>query len=299
MKTLVTGSSGFIGNRLCSLLNKLGHELIEVSRSNDENSENHIACDLEKNNLDKKILYGVDTVFHLAGVAHNLYESKELEEKYVKLNINATKNLAIQASNAGVKTFVFISSVKAGKSDFKSNDKCLENGIYGKTKRLAEQELLKIAKKTDMKVCIVRPSLVYGPKLKGNLLEMQNAIQKGWFPPLPKIPNKRSMVHVDDLIFAILLVEKKGQNGEIYIITDGKSYSTTELYETFLDILKIKKPLIIRVPLLLLKLLRIIPGNLNFKIRKLLANEIYSPNKIEKLGFSAKLRFVNKNETLF
>lgn len=298
MKTIVTGASGFIGNRLCFLLQKMGHEITEVSRGFRKNSLNHIICDLENDTLDEKILYGVDTIFHLAGIAHDLSDSKESKERYIKLNINATRNLAIQASDAGVKKFIFISSVKASNSDYKSDSKYPPGGIYGETKKLAEQELLKIAKKTNMKVCIVRPSLVYGPNLKGNLLHMKDAIQNGWFPPLPLIPNKRSMVHVDDLIKAILLVEDKGQHGEIYTITDGQSYSTTELYETFLNILQIKPPNI-RVPLMLLQLLEIIPGTLKIKINKLLANEIYSSSKIEELGFSAKLKFGNMNETLF
>ena len=298
MKTIVTGATGFIGNRLCFLLKKKGYNITEVSRSLGKNSLNHIVCDLENNTLDEKILDGVDTIFHLAGFAHDLSYSKEFEESYIKLNINATKNLANLASDAGVKKFIFISSVKAGNSDYKSDSEYLPDGIYGKTKKLAENELLKIAEKTDMKVCIVRPSLVYGPNLKGNLLNMKNAIQKGWFPPLPLIPNKRSMVHVDDLIKAILLVEERGQHGEIYTITDGESYSTTEMYETFLNLLKIK-PTNVRVPLLLLKLLKIIPGTLNTKISKLLDNEMHSSSKIEKLGFSAKLKFENMNETLF
>ena len=87
-----------------------------------------------------------------------------------------------------------------------------------------------------MKVCIVRPSLVYGPKLEIYLKCKCNS--KGWFPPLPKIPNKRSMVHVDDLILAILLVEEKGQDGEIYIITDGKATQLQNYMRLFLIFLK-------------------------------------------------------------
>ncbi len=290
MKMMVTGSSGFVGSRLCVLLDKTNHEVIKISRTIDNSSKHEFICDLENSILDQNMLTGIDTVFHLAGYAHDLSITDKVKDKYVNLNIKATKNLALQASEMGVKTFVFISSVKAGGGN--------NHNIYGETKRAAELELLKIAKTTAMKVCIVRPALVYGPNVKGNLLSMHNAIQTGWFPPLPNIPNRRSMIHVDDLAYAILLVGQVGVNKETYIVTDGKSYSTTEIYETFLKVLQKPLPLL-RLPLSVLKLSRLIPGDFNNKISKLLSNEIYSSSKIEALGFSAQLEFGNINETLF
>ncbi len=296
MKTIVTGSSGFIGTRLCCFLQDRGDTVIKVSRTSNPDYKSDLICDLETAKLNQGTMSGIDTVFHLAGYAHDLLDPEKSRKRYFQLNVEATKNLAIQASQEGVKNFIFVSSVKAG-----SPEDCLaENpaGIYGETKREAELWLLEFTKNTDMKLFIVRPSLVYGPNIKGNLSSMKNAIEAGWFPPLPKIKNVRSMIHVDDLVRAIIFVLEKGLDGEVYNITDGKEYSTTEIYETLYAI-NGKNPPKFRLPLSLFSFLRYMPGKFNQTLSKLLGDEKYSSSKIESLGFSTKLRFGDMNETLF
>jgi UDP-glucose 4-epimerase len=299
MKVIVTGSSGFIGSRLCFFLSQQSYSIIKVSRTAKPYSQKDLICDLETNQLEKGAMSGVDTIFHLAGYAHDLSDPQKSKKKYVKLNVDATKKLAIQASKEGVKNFIFVSSVKAGFSDIKRDaSEQKPESIYGETKRLAELELLDLSKQTNMNILIVRPSLVYGPEIKGNLLSMKRAIKAGWFPPLPQIKNARSMVHVDDLVSAIILVKEKGVNGEIYNVTDGKDYSTTEIYETLYKLNKKDLPKL-RLPLILLNLFSFIPGRINKMVSKLVGDERYSSSKIEALGFRAKLRFGNLNETLF
>jgi len=135
-------------------------------------------------------------------------DASEIEDLYQKVNTNATVMLAKLAVSSGVKRFVFISSVKAG--GISTQRVCASEkdhggdpeGIYGKTKREAELKLLKIGEESGMHVSIIRPSLVYGPNVKGNLQLILSG--KGWFPPLPETNNKRSMIHVDDLVRAIL-----------------------------------------------------------------------------------------------
>ena len=299
MKYLITGSSGFIGSRLYDFLEKEGHIVIGVSKNKKKNPHSDIICDLEIDSLKKKDLYGVTTVFHLAGLAHDLSNPKALKNKFISLNVEATKKLAQLAADSGVKNFIFVSSVKAEIEDTDHKNSNEEtDGIYGKTKRSAELEILEFSSNIDMRVFIVRPALVYGTEIKGNLLLMKNAIKNGWFPPLPKIYNNRSMIHVDDLVRAIVLVEKEGKNREIYNVTDGEDYSTTRIYEAMHEMLG-KAPPKIRVPLLLVKLMRYIPGNIGYKITKLLDDENYCSSKIVSLGFRAKLKFENLNETLF
>ena len=293
MKSIVTGSSGFIGSRLYSYLNRHGTNVIGVSRVTKKNPEIDIICDLEEQELDDENFTGVSSIFHLAGHAHDLSNLKNLKNSYLKLNTEVTLNLAMQSARLGVKDFIFISTVKADSLNLKKN-----NDIYGQTKRKAELELLKLSKEVDMKICIIRPSLDYGKQIKGNLLNMQKAIHSGWFPPLPTIQNKRSMVHVDDLVKAILLVKEKGENGEIYNVTDGKDYSTTEIYETFFEIIE-KSPPKLRVPLLALKAFKYVPGRIGHTIQKLIGDEKYSSCKIESLGFEAKFEFKDYNEALF
>ena len=298
MKAIVTGSSGFIGSRLCHFLDKKDYRVIKIARTEKEDHQVDLICDFETDKLKDGAMVGVDTVFHLAGHAHDVSDPKRSIDRYVKLNIDATRDLAIQASEEGVNTFIFVSSVKAGFSSSKDEKLKEPLSIYGKTKRKAELELIEFSKHTDMKILIIRPSLVYGPNLKGNLSSMKKAINQGWFPPLPVIKNKRSMVHVDDLVRAILLVHEKGIESEIYNITDGFNYSTTEIYETFCKILE-KNPPNWRLPLFIFNMLSFIPGRINQTISKLLEDESYSSSKIESLGFIAKLRFGDMNETLF
>ena len=298
MKSIVTGSSGFIGSRLCHFLDEKDYRVIKIARTEKEDHQVDLICDFETDKLKDGAMVGVDTVFHLAGHAHDVSDPKRSIDRYVKLNIDATRDLAIQASEEGVNTFIFVSSVKAGFSSSKDEKLKEPLSIYGKTKRKAELELIEFSKHTDMKILIIRPSLVYGPNLKGNLSSMKKAINQGWFPPLPVIKNKRSMVHVDDLVRAILLVHEKGIESEIYNITDGFNYSTTEIYETLCKILE-KNPPNWRLPLFIFNMLSFIPGRINQTISKLLEDESYSSSKIESLGFIAKLRFGDMNETLF
>ena len=298
MRTLVTGATGLLGQRLCILLEKKSREVVQVSKTPYKNLYNHFTYDLEKETIDEELIADTQTIFHLAGYAHDLSDSKKVKDKYIRLNIDATNNLALQASDLGVKTFVFVSSVKADLVESKSDRKSSSQNIYGETKREAELNLLELSKKTNMKVCIIRPSLIYGPSLKGNLLQMKKAIQQGWFPPLPEINNTRSMVHVDDLSRAMLIVEERGVDGEIYNVTDGKNYSSTEIFDIFHEILQ-KNPPILRVPLPILKLLQKFPGEFKHRITKLLEDEIYSSSKIVSLGFNAKLKFRDLDETLF
>jgi nucleoside-diphosphate-sugar epimerase len=89
-----------------------------------------------------------------------------------------------------------------------------------------------------MHVSIVRPTLVYGPGVKGNLALMQLGIEKGWFPPLPEVGNRRSMIHVDDLVQVLLLAANDDRaNGEIFIATDGVPHSSANIYEAICHVL--------------------------------------------------------------
>ena len=298
MQSIVTGSSGFIGSRLTYLLEKEGNDIVGVSR-NAQSRAKDVKCDLEKECLKEEIFKAVHSVFHLAGYAHDLSNPSKSLETYVALNVDATIKLATQSAKAGVKNFIFISSVKAGLKNMLSNKVSGEyKNIYGQTKLIAESKLLEISKQFDMKVVIVRPALVYGNEVKGNLSLIKKAIEGGWCPPLPKIYNKRSMVHVDDLAKAIIFLNKMGENGQIYTVTDGHDYSTTEIYETFFHLAN-KVPPRFRVPLLILKMLRFTPGPLGHKIGKLLEDDKFSSSKLESLGFQAQLKLRDLNETLF
>ena len=295
MRLLLTGATGFIGNRLLNYLDRPENNIRLLSRKKDHTFLTYL-CDFSKDSIPKKALDSVDSIFHLAGYAHDLRDASRSESLYQSINVNATIQLAKLAVKNNVKQFIFVSSVKAGGTPAAGQCMCeddqgMPEGIYGKTKREAELELLRIGHESSMSVSIIRPSLVYGPNVKGNLQMMLSGIQKGWFPPLPKLNNRRSMIHVDDLARAILLISQKPYaDGEIYIATDGINYSSREIYTTLCQTLGKPVPKW-QVSKVFFDLISLLHPNLRYKINKLLGDECYSSKKLQSLGFTPKKSF--------
>ena len=302
-KYLVTGSTGFIGNRLLGLLKTIDCDVRLLARSKVDNYET-VVCNLGKDRIPKHTLESIDTVFHLAGFAHDMQDPSKVKHLYHAVNVEATVELARLAVISGVKRFVFVSSVKAGGSPLSEHcasesDQSDPEGVYGKSKREAELKLLKIGKESGMHISIIRPSLVYGPNVKGNLKLMLAGIKKGWFPPLPETGNRRSMIHVDDLVRAIFLVaEDNRANGEIFIATDGKPYSSREIYSAMCNIVGRSVPKW-SIPKFLFNMIAIISLKIRYKVDKLLGDEYYSSEKLEALGFKAQRTLKEMNETSF
>jgi len=281
----VTGATGFIGHRL---VKRLEGDIKILSR-NVHAEYGTVVCDLLSTKIPNGALDDVDVVFHLAGFTHDLRDTTKLESFYRKVNVDATVRLAELAVIAGVKRFVFVSSVKAFTSA----------GVYGQTKREAELRLLEIGLQSGMHVSIVRPSLVYGPGAKGNLALMRRGIEQGWFPPLPETGNRRSMIHVDDLVRVLLLVaEDERANGEIFIATDGELYSSREIYEAICRSAGKAVPAW-SVPKFLFDGLSLMSPQIRHKIDKLLGDEFYSSEKLEELGFEAKYSLKDVDERDF
>jgi len=297
---LISGATGFIGERLVGAVDA---NIRVLSRKKQSNYET-VVCDLKSEVIPNNALDGVNTVFHLAGFAHDLSDATKIQNIYQKVNVDATIRLAKLAVKSNVNRFIFVSSVKAGGgSNFgvcvSEKDQGDPEGIYGKTKREAELKLLKIGKESDMHVSIIRPSLVYGPNVKGNLQLMLSGIKKGWFPPLPETGNKRSMIHVDDLVRAILLVADDDRaNGEIFIATDGTPHSSRYIYNAMCSALDKSIPKW-SVPKILFDMASLVNPRIKYKLNKLLGDECYSSAKLEALGFKAKKTLKDMNETSF
>ena len=297
---LISGATGFIGERLVGAVDA---NIRVLSRKKQSNYET-VVCDLKSEVIPNNALDGVDTVFHLAGFAHDLSDATKIQNIYQKVNVDATIRLAKLAVKSNVNRFIFVSSVKAGGgSNFgvcvSEKDQGNPEGIYGKTKREAELKLLKIGKESDMHVSIIRPSLVYGPNVKGNLQLMLSGIARGWFPPLPETGNKRSMIHVDDLVRAILLVADDDRaNGEIFIATDGTPHSSRYIYNAMCSALDKSIPKW-SVPKILFDMASLVNPRIKYKLNKLLGDECYSSGKLEALGFKAKKTLKDMNETSF
>jgi UDP-glucose 4-epimerase len=296
----VTGSTGFIGQRLVRAIDA---NIRVLSREKQLDYET-VVCDLKSELIPDNALVGVDTVFHLAGFAHDLRDATKIQNVYQKVNVDATIRLAKLAVKSNVTSFVFVSSVKAGGNPplgkcANERDQNNTEDVYGKTKREAELKLLQIAKDSGMHVSIIRPSLVYGPNVKGNLQLILSGIKAGWFPPLPETGNRRSMIHVDDLVRAILLIaEDKQANGEIFIATDGTPHSSREIYSVICNIAGKSVPKW-SVPKFLFNLIALTSPKIKYKVDKLLGDECYSSGKLEALGFKSQRTLKEMNETSF
>lgn len=295
----VTGASGFVGTRLVSALEACQASLRLLSRS-DKPGFDTVVCDLQSELIPDDALAGIDTVFHLAGFAHDLRDATEIEHLYRAVNVDATVRLAKLAAASAVQRFVFVSSVKAGGSALPGkcmteSDQGEPEGVYGQTKREAELKVLEIGQQSGMHVSIVRPSLVYGAGVKGNLRMMLSAVKRGWFPPLPETGNRRSMIHVDDLVSALLLVtEDERANGEIFIATDGVDYSTRGIYDAMRSAMD-KRPMALSIPKSLFNMAAWLGDRTgewfpfdSYRIQKLLGDECYSSNKLRGLGFEPR-----------
>ena len=300
MINFVTGSTGFIGQRLVRAIDA---NIRVLSREKQLDYET-VVCDLKSELIPDNALVGVDTVFHLAGFAHDLRDATKIQNVYQKVNVDATIRLAKLAVKSNVTSFVFVSSVKAGGNPplgkcANERDQNNTEDVYGKTKREAELKLLQIAKESGMHVSIIRPSLVYGPDVKGNFKLMLSGIKKGWFPPLPEIGNQRSMIHVDDLVKAILLVSKdKRANGEIFIATDDISYSSREIYNAMCNAVGKSIPRW-SVPKTLFDIASLVSPRIKYKINKLLGDECYSSGKLKAIGFKAQRTLREMDKTAF
>lgn len=183
----------------------------------------------------KQVVSDIAVVFHLAAKVHEAIRSENEEGEYQAVNFGGTRNLLKAAAACGVRRFVFFSSVKAmGETTEACED---EDAIptprtpYGRSKLEAEQAVLEYEGQGLETVCLRLP-LVYGPGQKGNLMRMIAAVDRGWFPPLPEFGNRRSMVHVRNVIdAACLAAEHSAARGQRYIVTDAEHHTTREIYE--------------------------------------------------------------------
>ena len=289
---LITGATGFVGIKVLKLLETSDYKIFVLSRQQHPDYET-IVCDLGQKQIPTSAIASVDTVFHLAGFAHDLRDTSKVEQLYRTINVTATVQLAELAAQKGVQRFVYVSSVKAGGKAIvgrcmTEEDQGEPEGIYGRTKREAELKLLEIGRQSCMHVSIVRPSLVYGPGVKGNLAIMRSGIEKGWFPPLPETGNRKSMIHVDDLVRAIFFVaEDHRADGEIFIATDGLPHSSRKIYETICQQVYKTVPRW-SVPKFLFDGVASVSSRFRYKVEKLFGDECYSSAKLESLGFRAE-----------
>lgn len=227
-RALVTGAAGFVGRPLCRALVQQGTCVRGLGRTTAEGPwEEFLVADLAEG-VPQAAVEGMDSVFHVAGKAHSMSSDDEIE--YWRVNVGGTRAVLQAARRARVRRFIFLSSVKAagdGAGELDESFNSPPQDAYGRSKRAAEEAVLAAGSDGHMHAVVLRPSLIYGPGWQGNLKQMAKAIRLGHFPPLPETGNRRSMVHVDDVVQAALLAAQQGRaSGRVYILADGEEYSS-------------------------------------------------------------------------
>ncbi|MES2025531.1 MAG: SDR family oxidoreductase [Pseudomonadota bacterium] len=232
---LVTGANGFVGRSLCAALRARGIPFVPAVRKKSRDDEVAIG-DLNADIDWGMALHGCGAVIHLAARVHVMNDtSSDPLASFRAVNVEATLNLAQQAIAAGVKRFVFVSSVKVNGEQttdhpFTAFDMPAPMDPYGQSKWEAEIALKKLAQATGLEVVIVRPPLVYGPGVRANFERLMQLVKIGLPLPLGAINNRRSMVAVDNLHdLLILCVRHPAATGQTFMVSDDHDVSVSEL----------------------------------------------------------------------
>jgi len=251
MKIAITGETGFVGKELIkkvdskswsinSAVRKLDGKYIESSKI-----RRYKINGVDKDQLWDEMLEDVDVVIHCAGLSLlGTEESLSPFEKFREVNTLGTLQLAKQAVKAGVKRFIFISSIKVN-GEFTDDDSPFTfnkpSDPYGLSKYEAEIGLNKIANETGMEIVIIRPPLVYGSEVKANFKTMFSLVSKGLPLPLSGIKdNKRSLVYVGNLVDLIITcIEHPSAVNQTFLVSDNYDVSTSQLLSTIAKYLEV------------------------------------------------------------
>lgn len=308
---LVTGARGFLGSALVNELLESGYDVRALVR--DPASSSYLKAieivvgDIRDPQCARKASVGCDTIVHLAGQAHALDDDHVSDQDYQSVNVDGTKHLLDGAVAGGVQRFIFASSVKvfgettSGCVDEKEPP--APQSPYARSKWMAEQLVASYSKGGRLATLTLRLPLVYGPTQKGNLYRMIAAIDRGRFPPLPRVQAVRSMLHVKNFVLAVRAVlQSPGFLKPMYVVTDTKPYAITEVYDLLRKGLD-RQPPFSRVPLwalslggrcgdILQSLLRKPVPLSSTTLEKLMGQAWYSPEAlIREVGYQPRYTF--------
>jgi nucleoside-diphosphate-sugar epimerase len=237
--------TGFVGSALVkSLAEKNIFQIIGTFRSPNKLTSLYLKNvsavhlpDLSANLHSSGCLNSVETIVHTVALVHNMKEKtfSSLNE-YRRVNVDVTVNLARHAASAGVKRFIFLSSIKVNgeRTDpgrpFSVFDDPAPKDPYGVSKYEAEQRLRELEQTHGIEIVIIRLPLVYGAEVKGNFKSLLQLCSKGIPLPFGSIHNKRSFIGLDNLIdFIVTCITHPAAAHQTFLVSDNEDLSTTEL----------------------------------------------------------------------
>lgn len=236
---LVTGASGFVGRHVAPELSREGWSVRRAVRSPEGVDDEVVIESIGPDTDWQAALEGVDAVVHLAARVHHKHEEHAVQ-LYRNVNIAGTLHLARAAATAGVRQFIFVSTVlvhgrsNEGRAPFSEEDILTPRGLYGMSKAAAEAGLRTLARDSDMKISVIRPPLVYGAGAKGNFALLTRAVNLGLPLPFGAIRNQRAFLAVQNLssfILRRLAHPDPTSNFEIFLVADTEQVSTPEFIE--------------------------------------------------------------------
>jgi UDP-glucose 4-epimerase len=262
---LITGANGFVGRNLGPVLTANGMIVREAMRRPSPHPNTVIVDAIGPQTDWSEALFEVDAVVHLAARVHHPHE-EHATQLYRSLNTDGTLHLARCAAKAGVRQFIYLSTLLVNGSStddrppFREDDRLMPRGVYGMSKAAAEAGLDAMAKDSDMCITVIRPPMIYGVGALGNFRLLANAVDRGVPLPFGSIHNRRAFLGVGNLASFIVhrLTHQQGRF-DIFLVADDEQVSTPEFIRRIAKALG-KKSRIVPLPLFALKALFRISG---------------------------------------
>jgi UDP-glucose 4-epimerase len=262
---LLTGANGFVGRNIAPVLAANGMIVRQAVRKRSSEPNTVVIDTIGPEANWEEALRGVDAVVHLAARVHHPRE-EHASEIYRSINTDGTLHLARCAAKAGVRQFIYLSTVLVngsstdGRSPFREEDPVMPRGVYGLSKAAAEAGLQAIAKDTDMCMTVIRPPLIYGAGALGNFRLLVAAAKRGIPLPFGSIHNRRAFLGVENLAsFIVHRLTHPGGKFDVFLVADNEQVSTPEFVRRIAKALG-KKSRIVPLPLFALKALFRISG---------------------------------------